>query len=488
MSLVETTYGKVEGIEKRGVLQFRGIPFAAPPVGDLRFRPPAPPQPWDSPLVADGFRAMAPQQANPGLSALPSPERMETSEDCLYLNVFTAGTGGEPKPVMVWIHGGGFTGGSARDAWYNGTSFAREGVVVVTINYRLGALGFLHLGDRIPGSGNCGILDQVAALEWVRDNIAAFGGDPGNVTIFGESAGGMSVATVMGTPAAAGLFQRAIPQSGAAAHVLSADDAAEMADRVATAVGGVDALFTAPIEQILDAQARAMADAQREPGLRLGFSPVVDGTVLLEPPEQAVRDGLSKGVDLMTGTTRDEMTLFLAVAPAFADATEDDAVRRIDRVRPGTGRTLYDTYRSVLGPDAAPRDVWAAVETDRVFRIPAIRLAEAQLATTADVWMYLFTWESPMAGGMLGACHAIEIPFMWNTLSVRATDVFAGEGPDAQALADRMHGSWLSFARTGDPGWDRYDTEHRRTKVFGAADSMEDDPRAAARRVWDELG
>src|SRR5215469_11864492 len=480
MATVETRYGTVEGLERGGVGQFRGIPFAAPPTGRRRWRPPAPPEPWPGVRDATRFSPIAPQPPN-RISIISRPESLPQDEDCLTLNVFTPGPGSGARPVMVWIHGGGFTAGSGRNPWYDGTSFARDGVVVVTINYRLGALGFLHL-EELPGSGNCGLLDQVAALRWVQENIAAFGGDPANVTVFGESAGGMSVGALLGMPAAAGLFHRAIPQSGAASSVQAAVEAGDVADRVLARLGGLDALLAAPADRVLQAQAEVTEELGPR---RLGFRPVVDGGYLPRPPLEAVRAGSAAPVALLTGTNRDEMTLFLAATPDFRQAGEDVVVRRLERALPGRGRSLYDEYRSVLGASAAPADVWVAVETDRVFRVPAIRLAEAMAGHGGDRWMYLFTWESPAMDGALRACHALEIPFVWDSLAVRGTEAFAGGGPAAEALAKEMHAAWVAFARTGDPGWDRYDPTRRATRVFGPGTGVEDDPLGALRRLWE---
>jgi para-nitrobenzyl esterase len=485
MTLVETRSGRVEGIEKHGVRQFRGIPFAAPPVGDLRWRPPQPVEPWSGVRPAQAFGPIAPQGPSP-ISLFAVAEQPEISEEgCLTLNVFTPAAAGTLRPVLVWIHGGGFTGGSSRNAWYDGTSFAANGVVVVTINYRLGALGFLHLGDDLPGSGNCGLLDQVAALEWVRDNIAAFGGDPGNVTVFGESAGGMSVGSLLGTPAASGLFHQAVPQSGAASSVNSLEEAAAVAEQVVARVGGMDALRAAPWGRLVAVQAEVLAaEQQRGVGAR-PFMPVVDGTVLPRPPLESVAAGAAAPVRLLTGTNRDEMTLFLFGAPGGRDMDEDAAVRRLERTIPGAGRRLYDAYRAELGERAAPADVWVAVETDRAFRIPAIRLAEAQARHTPDVWMYLFTWESPAAGGTLRSCHALEIPFVWSSLATAGAKEFAGSGPEAEALAREMHGAWIAFAAAGEPGWDRYAESRRATRVFGPGGGLVADPVDATRRLWE---
>jgi para-nitrobenzyl esterase len=484
MTVVETRYGKVEGIERDGVLQFRGLPFAASPVGDLRWQAPRAPEPWTGVRAAQAFAPMAPQGESP-IPLFPQPEVREVDEDgCLALNVYTPSVDGDPRPVMVWIHGGGFTAGSAWSPWYNGSSFARNGVVVVTIQYRLGALGFLHLGDRLPGAPNRGLLDQVAALEWVRDNIAAFGGDPGNVTVFGESAGGMSVGCLLAMPSASGLFHKAIAQSGAASTVNDPARAGEVTDALLSRLGGVDALRTAPWKRILEAQFEVMGEFQRGGG-GLAFMPLVDGAVLPRVPLETIAAGAAAPVKLLTGTNRDEMTLFL-LAEQGVELDEETVVRRLDRTGPGGGRARYDAYRAELGDGATPRGVWVAVETDRVFRIPAVRMASAQSRHTADVWMYLFTWESPALDGAVGSTHALEIPFVWNALSP-AAEGFTGSGPEAQALADEMHAAWIAFATSGDPGWQRYDEGRRATRVFGPGAGTVDDPMGAARARWDPV-
>jgi para-nitrobenzyl esterase len=482
MAVVETQYGRVEGLERSGVHQFRGIPFAAPPTGTRRWRAPQPPEPWVGLRDATEFGPTAPQPAN-RLTLITRSQPLPAAEDCLTLNAFTPDPGGDPRPVMVWIHGGGFTAGSGRDAWYNGASFARRGVVVVTLNYRLGALGFLRL-EALPGSANCGLLDQVAALRWVRENIAAFGGDPGNVTAVGESAGGMSVGAMLGMPAAAGLFQRAIPQSGAASAVHTEATADDVAARMLARLGGLDGLLGAPADRIVETQIEVAA----EMGPRfLAFRPTCDGVTLPRQPLDAVRDGSAASVALLTGTNRDEMTLFLAGSPDFWEADEERVVRRLEGVLPGRGRDVYDGYRSLLSPAARPSDVWVAAETDRVFRVPAIRLAEAMAAHGRDLWMYLFTWESPVMDGALRSCHALEIPFVWNCLTLPGTEPFTGAGPQADALAAEMHGSWVAFAEAGDPGWPRYDPERRVTRLFGPGPPLEEDPQDARRRLWDRF-
>jgi para-nitrobenzyl esterase len=497
--IADTLHGKVEGREKDGVLLFAGIPYAAAPVGERRFRPPAPHAGWDGVRPATQFGRAAPQKPRAG-SALPGID-LEWDEDCLFLNVVTPAADDGRRPVMVWIHGGAFVTGSGRTPWYNGVSFARRhDVVVVTINYRLGALGFLHLGgldDGYASSGINGILDQVAALEWVRDNVAAFGGDPGNVTIFGESAGGMSVATLLGVPAARGLFHKAIPQSGAAHHTLDPGTAGAIAARFCEAADArsVEELLALPVERLLDAQLAVeealLADPAAVTGedgapLTLPYRPVVDGAHLPRSPIDAVHAGEAAGVPLLTGTNLDEFTLFSLMASQ--DLDDERVVRRMAAVLPDPEAALA-AYRSAR-PDASPFALWTAAMTDQVFRIPAVRLAEAQARHQPDTWMYLFTWPSTAFGGRLGSCHALEIPFVFNMLGARGVAEFCGEGPPGD-VALAMHDAWAAFARTGDPShpgipeWPRYEPGRRATLEFGTARRVLDDPQATERAVWE---
>jgi para-nitrobenzyl esterase len=293
----------------------------------------------------------------------------------------------------------------------------------------------------------------------------------------------MSVGSLLATPAASGLFRSAIPQSGAASTVNTTARAAEVAERLLAEVGGADALRSASWEQVLDAQGTVITEMTR-PGGGLAFLPVVDGDVLPRLPLEAIGDGAAASVRLLTGTTRDEMTLFLLTGPDGGNLTEEQVVRRLDFTNGGAGRALYDAYRAELGDRAAPRDVWVAVETDRSFRMPAIDLASAQSRHTRDVWMYLFTWESPALDGALQSCHALEIPFVWNTLTTPGSAGFAGAGPEAEALAGEMHGAWIAFATSGDPGWERYEESRRATRIFGPGGGVELDPQAARRRRW----
>jgi para-nitrobenzyl esterase len=247
--------------------------------------------------------------------------------------------------------------------------------------------------------------------------------------------------------------------------------------------GGLDSLRAAPWERLVELQGEVMQELERGVGA-LPFMPVVDGTVLPRHPLESVSAGSAAPVRLLTGTTRDEMALFIYGAPGGGEVDEETAVRRLERRHPGAGQTVYDAYVAQLGDGTPPADVWVAAETDRVFRIPAIRLAEAQARHTPDVWMYLFTWESPALDGALHSCHALEIPFVWNSLETSGSEGFTGSGPAAEALAEEMHGAWIAFASSGDPGWDRYEEGRRATRVFGPDSGVVDDPRGATRRLW----
>jgi para-nitrobenzyl esterase len=382
---------------------------------------------------------------------------------------------------------------------YDGAHLARRGdVVVVTINYRLGALGFLDLAE--DGDANAGLLDQIAALEWVRDNIARFGGDPGNVTIFGESAGGMSVGTLMGTPAARGLFHRAIPQSGAAHNVQGRESAARTRGTLLAELGldSATGLRDVPVADLVAAQLKTLLKARSSENIGMAFTPVLDGDVLPQPPLDAIRAGSARGVDVLLGTTRDEWNLFRLMDPGGESLDEAGALKRLSARVPEPQRNaerVYETYRKAREGRSStePIEVFTAIETDRVFRIPAIRLAEAQRAHTDRVFKYLFSWESKLLDGRLGSCHALELPFVFGTLGLKGLQGWAGKGPDAERLSQRMMDAWLAFARTGDPAsgdlpdWPAYDEERRATLVFDRQVELRHAPFDEERRAWDGL-
>jgi para-nitrobenzyl esterase len=493
-----TTYGMVSGVDRDGVALFRGVPYGASTAGARRFRPPASPEPWSGVRACLRYGLPSPQPI--GATILPDEiaaangagNPMAMGEDCLVLNVWTPGLDDAPRPVMVWLHGGGFVLGSGASPVTSGEQLARRGdVVVVTVNHRLGALGFLHLAELesdLASSGMNGMLDIQAALEWVRDNIAAFGGDSGNVTIFGESGGGVKVSTLLAMPAAAGLFHRAIVQSGPGLRAKTADAATATATALMNelAVATVDGLRSLPFERFVEAQS-AIGGGDPLGGADHGFAPVVDGHVLPRHPYEPDAAPTAAGVPLLIGTNRDEMTLLLAPRPDFGNMDEETARRIAGGVGPGAAE-LFTRYRA-LHPEWSPTDVAVALTSDR-FRVESIAQAERHLATGTPAYVYLFTWESPMAGGKLKAAHTVEVSLVFDNVH---RDAGAAADEKVQLVADAMSEAWLAFARTGNPNhpgiptWPTYEPQHRPTMIFDHASVVEDDPLGAERQAWDGL-
>jgi para-nitrobenzyl esterase len=511
-TVVTTVHGAVRGAVADGIHVFLGVPYAAPPFGERRLRPPAPVRAWDGVRDATALGPEPPQVAPPstGGAAEGVPEdwtevddafakvtRGVPSEDVLNLNVWTPDPAANGLPVMVWIQGGMFELSST--AAYDGSRFARDGVVCVVINWRPGAEGFLFLDD---GVANLGLLDQVAALGWVRENIGAFGGDPRNVTVFGESAGAMSIGMLLAMPRAEGLFRRAILQSGAAHHVMPAADARRIAGYLAGSLGVPPergAIAAVGVERMLAAQARLKADllADPDPG-RWGLSavstnmpwqPVVDGAVIPGPPIDRIAAGASDEVDLIVGTNADDWRLWSVVSGVFGAITDEIMTGPVERhgsqslaVYGLAAEELLAAYRGRY-PRAVPGDLFASVQTDWWMRLPAIRLAEAHASGSGRTYMYEFAWPAPG----LGAVHAVEIPFVFDTLGPDMPLFGPMLGPDPpHELADVVHGAWVSFAATGDPGqgWPRYDLEGRRTMRFDVTSQVVPDPRAWERGLW----
>jgi para-nitrobenzyl esterase len=431
----------------------------------------------------------------PGLTSTAEPGESEPQdEDCLSLNVWTPevpqvpvsrGTG---RPVMVWIHGGGFTSGSGSVFLYRGGNLVRNGdAVVVTINYRLGALGFLGVPGPDGLMGNWGLHDQVAALRWVRDNIAAFGGDPGNVTVFGESAGGISVVALLAAPPAAGLFRRAIVQSGGA-HVHDREQAARSASRLAEVLGLAtcdrDALIGVPAADLVAATTE-LGGRRPDPGLLpLPFLPVVDGTFLPRHPLEAVASEAATSVDLVVGTNRDELTLFALGNPVLSALDEGGVHAWLANALPGVAPaevvSTYRAAREARDEPTSPNDIWVAAGSDIVFRWPTLQLAAASGGRT---FVYLFEWASPALGGVLGACHALDLPFVFGAVHIPAVQMLTGSGPEVALLSEQMQAAWLSFARRGSPShegigeWPAWEPEGRTTMVFGSRTAAVPRPR-----------
>ena len=501
MNTVTTRYGKLAGEEQDGLQVFKGVPFAAPPIGPLRWLPPQEPASWNGVREALRFGPTAPQ--NPSMLAAMKTDG-EQSEDCLYLNLWTPAADRARRPVMVWIHGGGFSTGGAAQPIYDGRTLARRGnVVVVTINYRLGPLGFLRLNDltngKIAATGNEGVLDQIAALRWVRDNIAEFGGDPGNVTIFGESAGGMSVGTLLAAESARGLFHKAIPQSGSCSTGKRAEAANLAAERILSRLGlsaaDANAIRAAAPAHLLKGTLSSEGTPDRELGM--AYQPVVDGAVLPRTAIEMVANGSASGVAVMVGTTLEEWKLFSAFDPAARSLDRAGLSARMrKRLTADLAEPLIAAYEAARARRQAaidPPELFAAIETDRVFRIPAVRLAEVHSRHERRVFNYLFTWRSPAMRGALGACHALELGFVFGTNHVEGMTRFAGSGPAAEKLAGEMQDAWLAFAHSGDPScpslgaWPGYTEERRATMMFGETSRVEDAPLEDERRAWDKI-
>ena len=485
---VQTQKGALRGRIEDGLHVFRGVPFARPPIGDLRWRRPQPLDTWDGVRDAAEFGPISMQPPRPAAGPFAgimghSQERM--SEDCLYLNVWTPGLDDARRPVMVWIHGGGLSSGSGSSPAYDGSHLAARGdAVIVTINYRLGALGFLPDPALAEDGteGNFGFHDMVAALEWVRDEIAAFGGDPGNVTIFGESAGGISVGILLASPRAAGLFQHAIMQSGAADRIHSRASVGEMLPffyrKLGLAQPSADELRRLADDDILAAQnALAAADPAVNPaaGLHGLFNAVIEDEFLDGVPIDVVREGRGGEVDLLAGTMRNEFTLLSAMT-GLTDLNEERALELMSPLVGGSDRAgeCYETYRTLRtgrGESADPIDVYNAVMTDRQYRGSTRRLLDARERSRGGSYAYLVEQQSPMFEGRLGAPHALDVPLVWGTTELMRD--FVGDDPQVDQLSGFMMDAWINFARTGNPstraipGWPQYRGDRPYTMVFG---------------------
>jgi para-nitrobenzyl esterase len=472
---VRTAAGRVRGRHEDGVTVFRGIPFAEPPVGDARFAAPRPARAWDGVREAFSFGPPPPQDLG-GFRERINPA---DGDDWLTINVWTPDPGAR-RPVMVWIQGGAYKFGSADG--YDARQIVRDGdVVVVTFNYRLGIEGFAAV-EGAPA--NRGLLDQVAALEWVRDNIAAFGGDPGNVTVFGQSAGGGSIAALLAMPRAAGLFRRAIAQS-VPGTFLSAELAADVAATIAGQLGlrptTADLSTVVPKELALAGEAlgaRMRRHAGRWGRLAHGrspFAPVVDGEVLPTTPWQALAAGAGRDVQLITGHTRDECRFFLAQT----EIADGQAAAALHAYAPGPDgdRAYRDSF-----PDATPAWLFERVQTDWLFSVPTLRLAEAHAAGGGRTYLYELTWPAPGSGGIFGACHTLDLPLLFGT----PHPILIGPepAPEARALATRMRSAWTTFAHTGQPGWPTFDPEERLTQVFDTNPVLTPYPEETTRRIW----
>jgi para-nitrobenzyl esterase len=486
--VVETGSGPVRGQVEDGVATFCAVPYAAPPFGPLRFRPPAPPEPWTEPRDCTRLGATAPKPPYRAVVRDLLPEPTVAGDDCLHVNVWSPDVTGS-APVMVWVHGGSFQNGSNAVPVYDGHAFARDGVVLVAVNYRLGVDGFARLAG---APDNRGLLDQVAALEWVRDTIAAFGGDPTRVTVFGESAGAMGVTTLSAMPAARGLFGRVVAQSGAGHHAVSTATADKISARLAQLLDvepTAEAFAAVPLPRLLEAHLELVGIVGTDPDPAkwgevahnmMPFEPVVDGDSLPGLPFDEVAAGRGADVEVMVGWNAQEHGLFLH--PLVA-ALDEPFVRGALAFH-GAPDDAFDTYRGLVGD--APYDVAVAALSDWFFVLPAVRLAEARLALGARTHVYEMAWPSPARDGLLGACHALEIGFVFDTLAVPEGTALTGDAAP-QALADTMHAAWVRFATDGDPGWPAYGEERvvrRFDDPASGHDEVVTDPEPQRRLLW----
>ncbi len=496
---VETSYGKIRGVDNNGIKTFKGIPYGASTTGSNRFMAPAEPVKWTSVRDTLEYGHSAPQRdpaAPPrpaGALSISGEKLPAEGEDCLVLNVWTpavgsSGNSGPKRPVMFWCHGGGFATGSGSSPDNDGTNLARRGdVVVVTINHRLNVLGFGNLSEfsrDFEASGDAGMLDIVQALKWVRANISQFGGDPNVVTIFGQSGGGRKVETLLAMPSAKGLFHRAIIESGAAIKVVDRDVAVRDSEKLLAKLGiektNVRELQRLPVEKIMAAYFAVMKENPGADQSIVGFSPTVDGKILPQHPFHPNASPVSADVPVMIGCTRTEMTLF-SLNDAAAFSLTDQAMRaRIKDLLGGEAPDMIDLYRK-LNPGASPSDIYFLVASDYRYGAPTMKIAERRAALgKAPVYLYYFTWETPVLGGRLKSPHTMEIPFAFDNVKISAR--LTGGGAAAMALADKVSDAWIAFARSGNPNtpklprWPTFNAQDRATMVFDNVSKMVNDP------------
>ncbi|MBV9026102.1 MAG: carboxylesterase family protein [Streptomycetaceae bacterium] len=485
---VMTSAGAIRGRREAGTAVFRGIPYAKAPVGELRFSAPQPVERWDGVREALAFGPPPPQE--PFGPEAASAASLPSGDDWLTVNVWTPDPDSAARrPVMVWLYGGAYKFGSADDPAYDGGRLSRDGeIVVVTLNYRVGIEGFL----RIEGApANRGLLDQVAALEWVRENITAFGGDPDQVTVFGESAGAGCIAALMTMPRSRGLFRRAITQSVPGtffSDALAKDIAEVLAAGIALGPTAADLSGIDPRklpEAGVQLNARMRDHLHRWGVVALTptlFSPVVDGDVLPTAPWEALAAGAARDVELITGHNRDEFRLFLLLGGLLGRVDEGMAAGALGLFGPTPD--AEQAYRTAF-PDASAEYLFELVQSDWLFRMPSLHLAEAHVAGGGRAHVYELTWSAPVNGGALGACHGLDIPLVFGAVVGLGAMLLGGPlPPEGEEISARFRSAWTSFAATGEPGWPAYDTDRRLVQIFDAEPTVTAYPETASRQLW----